>query len=57
MLSHSDSKALAHRYFDERWNKRNLEVIDELVADEFFSDGLTREDFQGMAPIIACGIQ
>jgi hypothetical protein len=30
---------------------------DELVTDEFFSDGLTREDFQGMAPIIACGIQ
>jgi predicted ester cyclase len=45
-MSQSDSKALARRYFDERWNKRNLEVTDELVADEFFFDGLTRGDFK-----------
>jgi hypothetical protein len=31
MLSHSDSKALAHRYFDERWNKRNFEVMMNLL--------------------------
>jgi predicted ester cyclase len=46
-MSQSDSKALARRYFDERWNKRNLEVIDELVADEFFSDALNIDDFKG----------
>ena len=46
-MSQSDSKALARRYFDERWNKRNLEVIDELVADNYFSDAEEKEAFKG----------
>jgi predicted ester cyclase len=46
-MSQSHSKALARRYFDERWNKRNLEVIDELVADDYFSDAEEKEAFKG----------
>jgi predicted ester cyclase len=45
-MSQSDSKAVARRYFDERWNKRNLDVIDELVADDFFASADDREEFK-----------
>jgi predicted ester cyclase len=34
----SENKELVRRYFDERWNKNNLEVIDELLAPSMSTD-------------------
>ena len=31
-MSVTENKELVHRYFDERWNKKNYAVIDELLA-------------------------
>jgi steroid delta-isomerase-like uncharacterized protein len=31
-MSTAENKAIVRRYFDERWNHGNLDVIDELVA-------------------------
>src|SRR4051812_13272893 len=31
-MSIAENKALVRRYFDERWNHGNLDVIDELLA-------------------------
>ena len=30
-MSVAENKQLVHRYFDERWNHKNYEVIDELL--------------------------
>ena len=38
-MSIEENKALAHRYFDERWNHHNAAVIDELLGE-----GMSPED-------------
>ncbi|MFP5264370.1 MAG: ester cyclase [Blastocatellia bacterium] len=37
----TEYKTLAHRWFDEVWNKGRAEVIDELFADDGIARGLT----------------
>ena len=37
-MSISENKELVRRYFDERWNKNNLGVIDELLAPSMSTD-------------------
>jgi steroid delta-isomerase-like uncharacterized protein len=36
-----NDKTLAHRWFEEVWNKRRAEAIDEMFADEGIAHGLT----------------
>jgi predicted ester cyclase len=37
-MSVTENKELVHRYFDERWNKKNYAVIDELLAPNWDVD-------------------
>jgi steroid delta-isomerase-like uncharacterized protein len=39
-MSTAANKALVQRYFDERWNHGNLDVIDELVAPSLDIEGM-----------------
>ena len=46
----SDVGTLSRRIFDEVWNKRNLDIADELIADEFVTHdprGTTQKGPQG----------
>jgi steroid delta-isomerase-like uncharacterized protein len=50
-MSAEENKALVRRYFDEVWNKNNLDVIDEVIAPDYINHGsipghptATRED-------------
>ncbi|HKP85954.1 MAG TPA: ester cyclase [Blastocatellia bacterium] len=36
-----ENKTLAHRWFEEVWNKRRADAIDEMFADEGIAHGLT----------------
>jgi predicted ester cyclase len=36
------NKALVYRYFDERWNRKNTSVIDELLGDGMHTDDAKR---------------
>ena len=33
-MSEEANKAPVQRYFDEQWNKHNLDVVDEMIAPE-----------------------
>lgn len=37
-MSEEENKALVLRYFDERWNKKNYAVVDELSPDDDAED-------------------
>jgi predicted ester cyclase len=41
-MSSDANKALVHRYFDERWNRKNPAVIDELLGDGMDADDAKR---------------
>lgn len=52
-MSTEENKAVVRRYFDEVWNKNNLDVIDEVVAPDYVNHGSipghptsTREDMK-----------
>jgi predicted ester cyclase len=48
-MSTEDNKALVRRYFDERWNRGNLAVIDELVAPRDIEGGKAYMEFMQTA--------
>jgi predicted ester cyclase len=41
-MSMDANKALVYRYFDERWNRKNPAVIDELLGDGMDADDAKR---------------
>jgi predicted ester cyclase len=41
-MSTDANKALVYRYFDERWNRKNPAVIDELLGDGMDADDAKR---------------
>jgi len=55
MTAH-DPKTIARRYFEEVWNQRKLDVVDDIFAPTFILNGTTanREAFkQGIAARLA----
>ena len=55
MTAH-DPKAIVRRYFEEVWNQRKLDVVDDIFAPTFILNGTTanREAFkQGIAARLA----
>lgn len=55
-MSVEQNKALIRRWYDEIWNKQNLEVIDELAAPDFVShrENVSREQVkEGIAGMFA----
>ena len=46
-MSIDGNKAIVHRYFDERWNRKNSAVIDELLGDGMDLDD-ARDNFTTM---------
>ena len=46
-MSIDENKAIVHRYFDERWNRKNRAVIDELLGDGMDLDD-AQDNFETM---------
>jgi len=46
-MSTDENKATVHRYFDERWNRKNRAVIDELLGDAIDIED-ARDNFETM---------
>ena len=49
----ADNRALVHRWFEEVWNKKRVDAIDEMMASDCIAHGLQGDDgtvVTGIAP-------